>query len=40
MTIKELKATLKQFKGVSMGISDLIFIRSIEAELDKRKSKT
>lgn len=35
---KELKVMLKQFKGVSMGVHDLMLKHAIEDELERRKN--
>lgn len=35
---KELKVMLKQFKGVSMGVRDLMLKHAIEDELERRKN--
>lgn len=39
LSIKELKALLKNYKGASMGVSDFIMIRLIETEISNRGQK-
>jgi hypothetical protein len=36
MTLKELKVLLKSFKNVSLGVSDLMLIRRIEDEIERK----
>lgn len=36
MTLKELKVLLKSFNNVSLGVSDLMLIRRIEDEIERR----
>ena len=39
MTIKELKTLLKQFRSVSVGVSDLILIDYIEELIEQKRAK-
>jgi hypothetical protein len=36
MTLKELKVLLKSFSHVSLGVSDLMLIRRIEDEIERK----
>jgi hypothetical protein len=36
MTLKELKVLLKSFNNVSLGVSDLMLIRRIEDEIERK----
>jgi hypothetical protein len=36
MTLKELKVLLKSFSNVSLGVSDLVLIRRIEDEIERK----
>lgn len=42
MTLKELKAIVKQFRSghVAMGIVDIIYMHSLEDEIDRRQHET